>query len=463
MQEDLSERTEQYIREQKLLGSGDRVLVGLSGGADSVCLLLLLKELSGKMSFSLGAFHVNHGIRGAEAERDELYSKSLCDSFGLPFYAVRVNVPELAETLGIGLEEAGRQARYREAERIRQEHGYTKIALAHHRGDVSETFLFHLFRGSSIGGLASIPPKRGRIIRPLLFCGKTEIEEELLRRGVHWCTDSTNRDEEYTRNRIRHTVLPEAEKINAGAEKHIAQAAEEMRELSEFLLAEAEKIGENAEVNAGSVSISVAELLKQPHVLRMKAVYLLLTRVTEEAKNLTRTHLEQILSLCEKQSGKRLSLPYGVTVRRDFDRLLLERNDTPAETMVEYPVEIPGEYVLRDGTAVLRFRCFPYAENEQIPKNEYTKWFDYGKIKGALRLRTRHDGDVLGMVQGTKSVKSIFNEKKIGTRQRNRMLLLADEEQILWIPGVRACDNYRVDESTVMILEVQMNGGTDHE
>lgn len=471
MRDDLTARTEQYIRAQELIHSGDRVLLGLSGGADSVCLLLVLLELSETLSFSLGAFHVNHGIRGEEALLDEKFAEELCARKGVPFHVIHADVPALAQSLGIGLEEAGRAVRYREAERLCEEFGYTKLAVAHHRKDVSETFLFHLFRGSSLGGLASIPARRGNLIRPFLFCTREEIEAELLRRGEKFCIDSTNSDESYARNRIRNVILPAAEKINAGAEKHIAQAAAELSELSDYLTFEAEKICAAAKTTACGICIPVAEIRTLPQVLQTKVVHLLLTHVTESARDLTRTHLLQVLALCERQSGKQIDLPYDVKAYRSFDQLYLERKedtgaaDDPktAEVLPEIPVTVPGNYVLSDGASVLSLRIFPYTENEQIPKNEYTKWFDYGKIKGTLKLRTKRDGDVLKMVQGSKSLKSIFNEKKIGTRQRNRMLLLTDEAQILWIPGVRACDNYRVDASTAMILEVQMNGGADHE
>lgn len=468
MQDGLTERAEQYCKKHNLIAGGDRVYVGLSGGADSVCLLLVLLELRERLNFKVGAFHVNHGIRGAAADADEQYCRSLCRQLGVPFTAVRADVPAEAKKLGIGLEEAGRLVRYREAERLLTEQGYTKLALAHHRGDVAETFLFHLFRGSSLAGLASIPAKRGVVIRPLLFCEKEELVAYLAEKNVSFCTDETNTSTEYARNKIRHELLPEAAKINAGAVLHLAQTAEELREVDEYLEAEAEKLVGVAEVIPGGVQIPTEVLLSGPHVLQAKAAFLLLSGVTGQAKNLTRTHVEQLLTLCRLQSGKRMEFPYAVTARISFGKLILRKEQKQPETETvpaakEIPVQVPGEYLLEDGRTILRFRCISRQKNEQIPKNEYTKWFDYGKITGALKLRTRQEGDVLGMLKGRKSLKQVFTEQRIDIGRRNTMLLLADAEQILWVPGVRACDNCRVDDSTVTILEVQMNGGTDYE
>lgn len=469
MQEGLVEKTEQYIREKKLIAAGDRVLAGVSGGADSVCLLHILRELAGGLSFFVGAFHVNHGIRGAQADADEAFVRELCAAYKVPFYAVRVNVPEYAKERGIGLEEAGRQVRYKEAARLCEEHGYTKLALAHHQRDVAETFLFHLFRGSSVGGLASIPPKRGTVIRPLLFCEKNEILDYLRLHGENYCTDMTNENQDYARNRIRHAILPEAEQINKGAVRHIAQAAGELFELREYLEAEAEALIRCAVWTKDGVSLSVDVLRGAPRVLRSKAVYQLLSRLSGSTRDLTRVHVEQVLSLLDKQSGRSTVLPYGIVAERSFDHLIFTRTGKKSDTAAgstgntELLVEVPGEYPTGREGVTLRFRCFPYQKNEEIPKNEYTKWFDYGKINGALKLRTRREGDVLGMLSGRKSLKSVFTEKKVDKGLRDLLLLLADDTQVLWVPGIKACDTCRIDEATETVLEVQMYKGGKHE
>ena len=451
-----------FIKEQELIASGDRILIGLSGGADSVCLFKVLERLAEELSVELGAFHVNHGIRGEEADRDEAFAAELCKTSGVPFFAIKENVPQRAKEWQIGTEEAGRRVRYEAAERIAKEQGYHKIALAHHRNDVAETLLFHLFRGSSVAGLSSIPAKRGTIIRPLLCCEREEIEAYLAATGTAFCTDATNAETEYTRNKIRHRIVAYArEEINGGAVRHIAEAAEELSETEEFLAKETEAVYNAAKELPDGIEIPVGVLKEKHKVLQRRAVYSFIGRVAGTRKDITKEHVEAVLGLLDGQSGKRVSLPYGVVAGRDFDRLFLKRETkTKEEIMPECcPVKVPGAYPLGNTGEFLRFRVFSYQKNEEIPKNEYTKWFDYDKIRGTLCLRTYCPGDRLGMSAGSKTVKSVWVEHKVPAEERCRRVLLADEEQVLWIPGVRCCDNYRVDDRTKTVLEVQRNGG----
>ena len=451
-----------FMEEQELLASGDRILVGLSGGADSVCLLAVLHRLAEQLSAELGAFHVNHGIRGAEADRDEAFSAELCHRFGIPFFAVKEDVPGKAKEWQMGEEEAGRRVRYEAAERIARDNGYNKIALAHHRNDVAETLLFHLFRGSSLAGLSSIPAKRGMVIRPLLCCEREEIEAYLEAAELSFCTDATNEETEYTRNKIRHKIVAFAKaEINAGAVRHMAEAAAQLSETEEFLATETEAVCNEALETAEGIFFSVNMLKEKHRLLQQRAIYVMLGKVAGTRKDITREHVEAVLGLLERQSGKRVSLPYGVVAVREFDRLLLKKEGEirTKEQPECHPVTVPGEYSFGKTGEVLRFRVFPYQKNEEIPKNEYTKWFDYDKIRGTLYLRTYCAGDRIGLSVGNKTVKSVWTEHKIPAEERGRRLLLADEEQVLWIPDVRCCDNYRVDDGTKTVLEVQRNGG----
>lgn len=463
MRNDFEKKVKTFTEQQNLTAPGDRILIGLSGGADSVCLIVVLRELAEMLSVTLGAFHVNHGIRGEEALRDEKFSEELCKRLGIPFFAVRENVPERAKEWQSGLEEAGRRVRYEAAERIAKEQGYNKIALAHHRNDVAETLLFHLFRGSSVGGLASVPAKRGMIIRPLLCCEREEIEDYLAEAGLEFCTDSTNADTGYTRNKIRHVILPCAEEINAGAVRHMAESAEELGELEEYLSDETEKICKRADRTAEGIAVPMSLLNEIPVVLRRRLIYRFIGELAGSKKDITKDHVATVLGLAEAQSGKRISLPYALTAGRDFDRIFIKKTagseqETKAEDLV---VEVPGEYSFGNEGESFRFRVFSCKKNTEIPKNEYTKWFDYDKIRGTLRLRTYCPGDRLGTKEGTKTVKSLWTEKKVPMDRRMKQVLLADDKQVLWIPGVRCCDNYRVDEGTKTVLEVHRNGGKE--
>jgi len=464
MQNRLEKKVEAFMTEQNLTRPGDRVLVGLSGGADSVCLLTVLHRLAECFSLTLGAFHVHHGIRGAEADRDEAFSQRLCEKYVIPFYPVKESVPDRAKEWKTGLEEAGRRVRQDAAERLAKQYGYTKIALAHQQNDVAETVLFHLFRGSSVSGLASIPAKRDRIIRPLLSCDRSEIEDYLAERNIGFCTDSTNEETEYTRNKIRHEILEYAVKeINPGAVGHIGELAAECAGLESFLEEAAEAVLKEVNETPEGVEISV-ELLKEQHaVLQKRVIHRLIGTVAGSKKDITKNHVEAVVGLLHNQSGKRVSLPYALEAGREFDRVVIRRigdgKNTEPVLKEALTVPLPGEAKVEWRGETLCFRTIPYKKNAKIPKNEYTKWFDYDKIKGTLCIRTYREGDRIGLLSGSKAVKAVWTEQKVSVQRRRTQLLVADEVQVLWIPGVRCCDNCRVDETTKTVLEIRRNGG----
>ena len=332
---------------------------------------------------------------------------------------------------------------------------------------MAETALFHLFRGSSVSGLASIPAKRENLIRPLLSCDRKEIEVYLNERQIAYCTDSTNLQTEYTRNKIRHEILDYAVKeINPGAVRHIGELAEECAELESFLEAEAEQILKSVDRTPEGAGIP-ADLLKAQHaVLQKRVLHRLIGSVAGSKKDITKDHVEAVLGLFYNQSGRKVSLPYGLEARREFDRVVIgTATEAGAEDAKGFhgnePCEIPlpGEFEVSLGEETLCFRTFSCEKNAQIPKNEYTKWFDYDKIKGTLCLRTYREGDRLGLLSGSKAVKAVWTERKVPVQRRKRYVLVADDAQVLWIPGVRCCDNYRVDENTKTVLEIQRNGG----
>lgn len=231
-----------FIRKYQMIVRGDKVCVGFSGGADSVCLLQMLTELKDEIGFRLEAVHVNHNLRGGESDGDQRFAEEFCRDRGIPLHLYSCPVAETAKQNGWGLEEAGRHVRQEIYGECRSRFGIHKIALAHHQNDLAETLLFHLARGTSLEGMAAVRPVRGEIIRPLLCVTREEIEEELRRRGMAWRTDSSNLKDDYTRNCIRHQVIPVLqEKVNRRAVGHMAAAGGDLVEAAEFVRGEAEK------------------------------------------------------------------------------------------------------------------------------------------------------------------------------------------------------------------------------
>lgn len=482
-QNKFTKKVREFAAAEELWKQGERILVGLSGGADSVALLLTLLSLKEEEKLSVYAFHVNHGLRGTASDADEAFCKRLCERLNVPLFVRRAEVGKISEDMGVGLEEAGRKVRYEFAEKIAEEQNCDRIAIAHQENDVAETFLFQLFRGSRTRGLSSIPAKRGKLIRPLLCCSREEIEAFLEEKNETYRVDESNLSEDYSRNKIRNRILTYVTtELNAAAVPHIAQAAEELRDVDEYLRREAEKLAASAtetrtESGLSALEMPLLTLADCPRVLLKEVVYCLLTRISQQAKDITATHVAEVCDLCEKQSGRGVDLPYCVRVRKSFDRLIFERKREEIEpengakikpdTVLEYrvweknealrtvDVTIPGEYPLADGRGVLHFCIFPYEKNEQIPKSDCIKWFDYGKIKGTLQIRTKMPGDRMGMEEGSKSVKQILTERKIDVSLRDRLQMLADGERVLWIPGVRTCADYWVEDTTELILEVR--------
>ena len=372
------EKIMKYVDQHALLSPGDRIVVGLSGGADSVCLLLILQVISGKMPLSLCAVHVEHGIRGQEALEDTAFCRQLCETRGIPFREVHCDVPGMARREGLSLEEAGRKARYETFARVREEWGGTKIAVAHHREDQAETLLLHLFRGTHLAGMQGMRPRQGVIIRPLLDVSREEIEAWLCAQGVFWRTDSTNLTDDYARNRVRHRILPEARQINATATAHLAEACDAIGEVMDYMEAEAErlyrlcrikrpmdaqtdrivadkfqelerttddemskqedgkqsltgvdcrtkqkKIENNQLESQEGVTLNVNILTSAPPVLARFALKRAYLDCCGQCKDVGAVHYVALMGLLAGETGKQLDLPHGVRAEKNYDRLTL--------------------------------------------------------------------------------------------------------------------------------------------
>lgn len=230
------EKIENYIRQYHMIEKGDRIVIGVSGGADSVCLLMALCSLQEKLGFQVLICHVNHELRGEEAAQDEAYVEMLCHKMQVPFFAFHENVELIAKKRKESLEEAGRYVRRQAFEQLCKEQGGTKIATAHHSNDNAETMLLNMARGTGLRGLCGIRPVYGKWIRPLLELSREEIEQWLKDCDIRYCVDETNQEDEYTRNRIRHHVIPTLEEqVNTRTVEHFVKLSEQAEEIYEYL------------------------------------------------------------------------------------------------------------------------------------------------------------------------------------------------------------------------------------
>ena len=322
-----TQKVSTYIEKNQMIKQGDSVIVGLSGGGDSVCLFLVLNELRKKMKFDLFCVHVNHGIRGISATRDELFAKELCNRENIPIKIYNIDVPKIAKDEKISLEEAGRKARYEIFNQEAKEHNNAKIAVAHHINDQAETILFNMIRGSGLKGMGGITPIRGNIIRPFLSVTRNEIERYLRENNEDFCVDETNEDDTYSRNQIRNKVIPLLNEIQPESVVHIASAAEEFRELSEYIEEKAKELFKCyvTKMDNGYV-ISLDKLKKEKPIIVRSVIILTMKKLTDEYKDITRTHINDIYSLVHKGRGKEIHLPKGLYAQKISGGIYISKN-----------------------------------------------------------------------------------------------------------------------------------------
>lgn len=455
-----------------MIKPGEHVLVGVSGGADSVCLLFLLGQIAKEFSLQVSVVHVNHQIRET-ARRDELFVQKLCEQLQIPCYVEHAAVEEMARTQGMTVEEAGRTARFDAFYQWKETLGADKIALAHHKDDQAETVLFHLCRGCGVDGLVGIRPVREDVIHPLLCVTRQEIEEFLAKEGLDYVTDETNAETVYSRNVLRHQVLPILEeKVCKESGEHIAMTASICLEASDFLSQETMSVYEQVVEPTGEGYCITDVLCKKHPYLQKSVIHQALALAAGSRKDLEQVHIEAVLALFKKQVGRKVDLPYGLVARRDYHSILIEKtisNTLEQKEQVEIgerklslPEEGMASFPLEDGRT-LTVRVFSYDKTAIVPQKIYTKWFDYDRIDKCLKLRSRRTGDYFYMDETRRqTVKAYMINEKIPQKKRDQIPIIAEESQVLWMVGYRISSFYKVTEQTKKILEITIRGGTDN-
>ena len=460
---------------------GDRVVLGVSGGADSICLLFVLMKLRKLLGIELCVVHVNHGVR-EDAGEDAAYVEGLCAQYDIPFMLKEIRLAELAKELGATQEEAGRIARYQAFSEACKKYGCNKVAVAHNSNDRAETMLFNLFRGTGLKGMAGILPVRDNVVRPLLCLERREIEEYLDAGGILYKQDSTNDTDDYTRNRIRHHILNYAgEHITEGCVGNMCRAADIFAEEEGYL--EEQTYGALAqcvisEEGARAVEISVEAFLECHPVIQKRLLLLILERLSPKQQDITAVHIRDMLTLFKMSGNRQIHLPYQIRGERIYDRVRLERCEGVGQPgnppwqgydILVPPLNSVGDehrVNLPDGTEfifTLLEKSQDIAENQvflkNISENMYTKWYDYDKIVECLRVRTRQTGDYL-TIRGNntmqhKKLKDYMVTEKIPKGERDRIPVLADGKHVLWLAGYRISEHYKVTINTEKILQVR--------
>lgn len=414
--------TTEFIDRYGMLPPGTKVLAALSGGKDSVYLLHWLLELARSRDLTVGAAHYDHMLRGAESLRDAAFVAELCRKLEVPLFEQRGPVKEYAQEHHMGIEEAARELRYAFLETVRAEEGYDVIATAHHANDQAETMLLNLARGAGTKGLAGIPPVRGHIIRPILNVPVSEIERYLTEHEIPYVTDSSNQKDEYSRNRVRHRVVPLLEELNPRFIPHAAAAALSLREDDECLETMArEFLAAHYQANV----LSAAELSALPKPIAVRALRLICGRA------LSRGQAESILRMCNQTQRQSLNI-HDRVVQYDQGRLIF--GSLPEQTFPQiYCTGERGE--CRTGIYRISWEMGLYSS--EIHNSFNTFYLKHEKIQGTVRITEKQDGDRIRLAgrNCTKSLKALFQERKLTRDQRQMLLVVRDDAGVLAIPG----------------------------
>ena len=430
------DKISKYISEHKLLSDGDKVIATLSGGADSVALLHILRRLG----YNCIAVHCNFHLRGDESVRDQHFVEELCKHLNIPLYVIDFDTELYARENKLSIEMAARTLRYKEFEKIRLEESATAIAVAHHRDDSAETLLLNLMRGCGIRGLHGIRPKNGHIIRPLLCIGRNDILQYLQDRGIEYVIDSTNLSSDYTRNKVRLELLPLMAQINPSIEETIADTAER--------LAEAEEIYNQAieEATGRVLSDSTIDISK---LKQEKAPGTLLHEILSPY-GFNSAQVRDILANIDSESGRRYKAAEWEVIK-DRERLII----TPkGEEFSKIPLPQEGEVSTPHG--LLRIDRNIY--NGSIPKQRNIATLDTAKIEFPLTLRNTKKGDrfhPFGM-RGTKLISDYLTDRKRSIIEKEQQLVVTDaNDNILWLVGERPSAICSVGNNTTEVITLE--------
>lgn len=454
------EKVKKYVQQNRMLEGCRNVVIALSGGADSVCLAHMMKRLSEETGgFELTAVHVHHGIRGAEADRDAEFCENFCKALGISFKEICRDVPAYARKNKISCEEAGRALRYEALRGEALKLSSAKIAVAHHMNDQAETVVFNMCRGSGIRGMRGMLPENDGIIRPLLCCTREEIEKYLSGQNERFCTDSTNGEDSYARNRIRHGVLPFlAENINTGAVYNIAAMAARMAEAEAYLASQTDK-AYAVSVDYTHDGILLKNLESEDLYIAKRIIMKALGELASGLKDIGENHVEAVAALINADSGKCADVSRGIAARREPDGIFLRRNEDKAR-FEPVKVDFPSGVIDCGGGGSFEFSVETWNKEEKISNSIYTKCFDYDKIKFGLWLRTREDGDYLTIdaLGHHKKLNQYYIDEKIPGYMRDSTLLLADGHSIMWVVGGRISEEYKISDRTKRVLRVKYGG-----
>jgi tRNA(Ile)-lysidine synthase len=451
---DIIQKVKETIQKYSMINRGERILVGLSGGPDSVCLLTILYELMGDFKIEIHASYIDHGLRDDETPREINFCKDLCARLNIPFHTRRVEVKEHVRLHGGNIQEVARDLRYSALAEIAENIKAQKIALGHNADDLTETVIMNLIRGSGMKGLTGIPPVRGMIIRPLIEVERREIEAYLNERGQSFLMDSSNLKDEYTRNYLRRNIIPHMKEINPSLINDICRMAEILRDEEAYLDLKTTKtlmrlISRKSD-DTIELFLSPLETVETPILRRV------LRRAVDAVKGLrgiSFANIEDIIQLIKKgESGDRIYLPHGIRAIREYS--ILKITSRPVQRLGTYTLNPPGTVLLKESGHIIEARIEPAIEKRPSGKNEII--LDADRMTFPLVIRARKDGDYfypLGFGK-RKKIHDFFIDEKVPRDERDTVPIVVSGDDIVWVAGYRGDERYKVTEKTERYLRL---------
>ena len=457
--------TADFLKQRNLLPAGEKILLAVSGGADSVALLYIFHKLYPN---SIHIAHINHQLRGSGALKDEEYVKSLADKFNLPITIESVNVKAYAKENKLSIETAARTLRLAALCRIADEINYRFIATAHHKNDNAETVIHRMLRGTGFKGLAGIRPKTiisGKtFIRPLLRLTRSQLEEYLNNQNISWQSDHTNLDCRFTRNRIRHKTLPYLEKNTPNLVEHIWSLSQHCAILSNNIEKGTHIAQQTCIISKDKTQIifDPAKYLKQPQPIQVELIQLALTHLNCGLQNFTSEHYNKIIEFAKSsRPGKTLTVPGKIKITKGSDKLFITAgSQKPDAVQKEIILSIPGKNLFADWqieTEILSTDKLNI-ENIRKKKDNLVEWFDFEQIKPPLIVRLRRTGERfkpfgLGV---SKRIGKFLTSSKIDPDNRKDVFVVCDSQKILWLAGVRRSSQAVITTKSTTLLQIKI-------
>ncbi len=455
-------KVRETIKKHNLVNYGDKIILGVSGGPDSICMLHILNYLKDEFNIKIYAAHLNHKIRGIEAQKDAMYVAKICDIMRVPCFIRAIDVPAYCKEKGVSVEEGARILRYNMFFEIKDKISADKIAIAQNINDQSETVIMRMMRGTGLQGLKGIQYKReDGIIRPLLDIDRQDIEKYCEQNNLNPRIDQTNLEEIYTRNKIRLKLIPYmVENFNPNLKESIARMTNVLKDDSDFIMEQSNKAFDDvcSKISENMISVDVDKFMNTHKALKNRIIRKSIDYILGNIKGIDQKHIEDVNDLIDSDKNNvRIDLPKGILVYKKNGSILFTDEEI-IEEKISYDYSIPksGYIKIKESNTIVESKILSIDEYEKSSSDKYVKFFDADKIKGSLHIRNRRNGDKIKLLGlgGSKKIKDLLIDLKIPKEQRDLIPILSDEKGIIWVIGHRMSENYKIDSNTNNILRM---------